>query len=402
MSRRLLTRAATLAASTVVAAGVLVGVSTPASAAPLGTVNLSATSGTVTANPMFASATTSAPCPATFGEEAALRIGPAETGPFTNLAPSVGGGGFDTAPVTISPNRSFQTALGSAPADGRWWIVVECFSLTAGRNPNRFITEILVSGANWRVNTGAEATTTTLAVSPASPAPAGTPVTLTATVAPAAAAGSVEFFRGSVSLGTAAASGGTATLSNVTIPSGTWSLTARFTPANAGEYGASTSTAVSYTVEGGGGGQSVQQTITATVDPGAFTITLNGDGEVALQGGTVGGTATGSLDEVTITDLRGTNAGWNVTGQFPGFSQEGGAATIPNSNLTWDPSATKTSGSGTVAEGATADLGDTRTLCSAASGSSAGVFVCDAGLSLAVPDNVPPGTYSGTLTLTLI
>src|SRR5262245_27644772 len=240
MSRRLLARAATLAASTVVAAGVLVGVSAPANAAPLGTVNLSATSGTVSATPMFASATTSAPCPATFGEEAALRIGPADTGPFTNLAPSVGGGGFDTAPVTISPNRSFQTALGSPPADGRWWIVVECFSLTAGRHPDRVITEILVTGANWRVNTRRDAPTTTLAASPASPAPAGTPVTLTATVAPSAAAGSVEFFRGSVSLGTAPVSGGTATLASVTIPSGTWSLTARFTPANAGLFQPST------------------------------------------------------------------------------------------------------------------------------------------------------------------
>ncbi|SBT53907.1 Ig-like domain repeat protein [Micromonospora narathiwatensis] len=397
MSKRLLARAAALTTGAALAAGALVAVASPALAAPLGTVNLSKTSGLVTDNPMFGTATTSAPCPATYGEEAALRIGPAETGPFTNLTPSLGGGGYDQAPVVANPNRSFQTALGSAPANGRWWIVVECFSLLNGRHPDRFVTEIVVSGNQWKVPV-VEATTTSLAVTPAGPVAAGTPVTLTATVAPSGAAGTVEFLRGTNSLGTAAVSGGAATLTTSTIPAGSWSLTARFTPADPSSFGASTSSAVSLAVSGPAGGVSKAQTITADVDPGAFTLDIAQPPSVALAGGQVGGTATGALKQATVTDLRGTNVGWDVTGQLTDFT---GAGNIPAGNLSWTPSAAKASGSGAVTAGTAANLGDTRTLCTSAAGSSAGKFTCDAGLSLSIPDSVPPGAYTATLTLTL-
>ncbi|MEV6815395.1 Ig-like domain repeat protein [Micromonospora sp. NPDC051296] len=398
MSKRLLARVAALTTGAALAAGALVAVASPALAAPLGTVNLSQTSGLVTDSPMFESAVTSAPCPTGFGEESALRIGPADTGPFTNLTPSLGGGGYDKAPVTANPNRSFQLALGSAPANGRWWVVVECFSLLEGRHPDRFVTEIVVTGNQWRVPV-VEATTTSLAVSPASPVEAGTPVTLTATVAPGGAAGTVEFLRGTNSLGTAAVSGGTATLTTSTIPAGSWSLTARFTPADPGSFGASTSSAASLVVNGPAGGVSKVETITADVDPGAFTLDVAQPPAVELLGGQVGGTAAGALKQATITDLRGTNAGWDVTGQLTDFT---GAGNIPAGNLTWTPSAAKASGSGAVSAGTPANLGDTRTLCTSAAGSSAGTFTCDAGLSLSIPDSVPPGAYSATLTLTLV
>ncbi|MEU3452525.1 Ig-like domain repeat protein [Micromonospora sp. NPDC006766] len=398
MSKRLLARAAALTTGAALAAGALVAVASPALAAPLGTVNLSKTSGLVTDSPIFETATTSAPCPSTYGEEAALRIGPAETGPFTNLTPSLGGGGYDQAPVAANPNRSFQTALGSAPANGRWWIVVECFSLLNGRHPDRFVTEIVVNGNQWKVPV-VEATTANLAVSPASPVAAGTQVTLTATVAPSGAAGTVEFLRGTNSLGTATVSGGKATLTTSTIPAGSWSLTARFTPADPSSYGASTSSAHSFVVNGPAGGASKAQTITADVDPGAFTLDIAEPPSIALLGGQVGGTATGALKQATITDLRGTNAGWDVTGQLSDFT---GAGNIPAENLTWTPSAAKASGSGSVTAGGAANLGDTRSLCSSAAGSSAGKFTCDAGLSLSIPDSVPPGAYSATLTLTLV
>jgi len=120
--------------------------------------------------------------------------------------------------------------------------------------------------------------------------------------------------------------------------------------------------------------------------------------------GTVGGSANGSLNQATVTDLRGSNAGWDLTGSSSDFS---GPATIAASNLGWVPTASRLSGSGTVVAGATVTpgvgngLGATSTLCNAAGGSSAGRFTCAGQLNLNVPDNVPPGTYQALLTLTL-
>ncbi|MEU3452529.1 hypothetical protein ABZ671_02825 [Micromonospora sp. NPDC006766] len=136
--------------SLALAGGITAVAASPAQAAPLGTVAISARSGDVTSNPIFTKATTSTPCPVGYGENALLRVGP-PNGPFTNLAKPLTDGGYDTAKVTFLPNRSYQAALGSNPADGVWWIVVECFSSTAGRHPERFVTPITVSGRSWRV-----------------------------------------------------------------------------------------------------------------------------------------------------------------------------------------------------------------------------------------------------------
>ncbi|MDG4795276.1 hypothetical protein [Micromonospora sp. WMMD1082] len=137
----------------------------PAGAAPLGSVRLPVTSGIVDATPIFASATTSAPCPAGFGRNAQLRVGP-PGGPFSNLARPLTDGGYDRAPVTARPNRSFVTALGGAPVDGEWWVVVECLSETQGVHPERFVTPITVSGRQWRSGRPAGA-------APATPGPDG-------------------------------------------------------------------------------------------------------------------------------------------------------------------------------------------------------------------------------------
>lgn len=402
MSKRWFARAAALLGAATVSAGVLVAVASPAQAASLGTVNLSQTSGTVSDNPMFASGTTSAACPAGYGENAALRIG-RPGGPYNNLSPSLGGGGFDTAPVEVGATRSFTTALGgTAPASGEWWIVVECFSLTAGRHADEFRTPVFVTGANWSTTAVDPAvnTTTSLTVAPVGPVDLGTEVTLTANVDPNNAAGTVDFKRGSTVIGSAPVSGAeaTATLTTTSLPVGTHSITATFVPADAAAFKTSTSTAASITVEGEGPGAT--QEIVTDVTPGAFSLAVAGN-TTPLAGGTVGGSATGDLQTATVTDLRGSNAGWSLTGQLEDFNTTPATTPIPAGNLTWDPSATKTSGSGTVTEGATSNLGDTKTLCSAATASSAGVFTCGADLTLSVPDTAAPGSYAATLTLTL-
>src|SRR5664279_3871413 len=65
---------------------------------------------------------------------------------------------------------------------------------------------------------------------------------------PSGAAGSVQFLDGTTSLGTVAVTAGVAQLAPQTLPVGTHSLTAKFTPTDSTAFGPSTSTASSYVV----------------------------------------------------------------------------------------------------------------------------------------------------------
>lgn len=197
MSKRMFARAGATLAAIAMTTGVLVAVSAPAQAASLGDVVLSQQSGSVTDTPMLANAT-SAACPTGFGENASLRIG-RPGGEYANIARSLGGGGFDQAPLSFAGDRSFSQALGNVtPANGEWWVIVECYSLTLGRHVDEFRTSIVVNAGTWRVAV-AYNTTTALAISPASnTATEGDEVTLSATVAATeagapAVAGTVEF-----------------------------------------------------------------------------------------------------------------------------------------------------------------------------------------------------------------
>ncbi|GIF64365.1 hypothetical protein Ais01nite_24000 [Asanoa ishikariensis] len=397
MSKRVFARAAALLGAATITAGVLAGIASPAQAASLGEVTLSQQSGSVNDTPMFATATSPA-CPTGFGENASLRIG-RPGGPYSNLAVALGGGGFDEAPISVNSNRSFTTALGgTAPAAGEWWVIVECYSLTEGRHVDEFRTSIVVNGTTWRIPV-AEATTTALSVGPAGGIERGQEATFTANVTPNTATGTVEFKRGTTVIGSASVTNGVATFATTALPVGTYQFTAAFTPADATAFKSSVSTAAAFTIAPGQTtGPSADVEILAPIDPGAFSLAVAAP-TTSLSGGVVGGTASGTLPKATVTDLRGTNVGWSLTGQLEDFAQ--GTSTIANSKLAWTPSAAKVSGSGAVTAGAAADLGDTRTLCSAASGASAGTFTCDAGLTLSIPDDVAPGEYAATLTLTL-
>ncbi|MFG2037308.1 Ig-like domain repeat protein [Dactylosporangium sp. NPDC048998] len=121
-------------------------------------------------------------------------------------------------------------------------------------------------------------TTTNLTASPNSPAPAGSQVTLTANVTPAGTAGSVRIFDGATDLGAASynAATGVATL-KINPSSGNHSFTAQFTPANTDAFNASTSTALSYTVNQPG----IPTTTALSVNPPSGT-TAGSDGKVAV------------------------------------------------------------------------------------------------------------------------
>lgn len=154
---------------------------------------------------------------------------------------------------------------------------------------------------------------------------------------------------------------------------------------------------------GGGepGAGTGQQTLTTTVNNGALTLSLDGD-TAQLSTVSPGEHSTGSLRTATVTDARGTQAGWNLVGEVTDFSHAQGA-TIPRANLTWTPDArvVDDGSNGTVTPGAAGSLGTARTLASAAAGASGGVFKAGADLDLSVPAGASPGDYTATLTLTL-
>lgn len=155
------------------------------------------------------------------------------------------------------------------------------------------------------------------------------------------------------------------------------------------------------------------QVITTDVKGGPLTLGVGGT-DVALPGVTLDGKdafTTGALNPLTVSDARGTNAGWNLTGQASDLTATGGR--IVGDNLGWTPTAKSVTGSlptggaapqvtaGAKAESGTG-LGQARTLCSSSVGASNGAFECGGELRLGVPGVTVPGTYTGTLTLTLI
>lgn len=92
-------------------------------------------------------------------------------------------------------------------------------------------------------------TSTQLGVTPSGPAAAGTEETLTATVTPAAA-GTVQFRDGTAPLGDPVPVTGAAASLTTTLPPGTHTLSATFTPADPAAFTGSTSATVSYVVNG--------------------------------------------------------------------------------------------------------------------------------------------------------
>ncbi|GAA2328874.1 glycosyl hydrolase family 18 protein [Dactylosporangium salmoneum] len=166
------------------------------------------------------------------------------------------------------------------------------------------------------------------------------------------------------------------------------------------------------------GDNSAQTTITATVAGGPLSLAVANTSPVVLPTVALNGqdqVVTGPLGHVTVVDSRGTNAGWNVTGQVSDFRSPAGNQTIAAANLGWAPTAglvpggmnlVRTTSDSVVTAGQAkvpgSGLSTPQTLCSSAAGASTGTFDCGATLNLGVPYNAALGTYTGVLTLTLI
>lgn len=293
------------------------------------------------------------------------------------------------------------------------------------------------SALAYTIGTPATPTSTTLSVSPDSgsvaDASGNLQVTLTAKVAPAGLDGSLHFFDGNTDLGVADSYTATTGIGakTTTLTAGTHIITAAFTPADA-TYAKSISSNVSYSVVPQNFGTSqVQVTANDTTAPytgnlvlavgsGASAALTQVDattdaGHPALASDATGHrhawVFTGNLTGISVQDTRPSETGWKVTGQATAFAN--GNVSIPAANLGWDPAlATGGDAEGTVKAGgsvasvlantSSTGLSEPETLASAATGNGLGTQNLSTGLELRIPDTSPTGTYSSTLTLTLI
>ncbi len=177
-----------------------------------------------------------------------------------------------------------------------------------------------------------EATSTALSVS-ANPIDAGDSVTLTAEVTDASATGTVEFFDGSTSLGTATVTAGVAELNTDALPSGSRNITATYS--GDGTYDPSTSPVVSVLVRTVTSVEVTASTETpAEGDEVTFTATVTGDnptGTVEFFNGTTSlGTATIVDGEATITVDSLTLGTHAITAEFSGDSSNVGSTSSPS------------------------------------------------------------------------
>jgi hypothetical protein len=196
---------------------------------------------------------------------------------------------------------------------------------------------------------GPKATVTTLVASPVSPTTAGTPVTFTATVTPSAA-GSVQFIDGTTDLGspvqtiTGTTSATAASAATTTLPVGTDSITAVFTPADSSSFITSTSDALSYVVSTAGASPTTTATV-VTANPASpitagtsvtftATVTPSAAGSVQFIDGT---TDLGSAVQVTTGTTTATATSPAIT-TLPTGTDSITAVFTPNDSASFAPS----------------------------------------------------------------
>lgn len=210
--------------------------------------------------------------------------------------------------------------------------------------------------ANWSTRIGSfrfascgqtQAPTTTTLASSAPVSTAGEAVTFTATVSPSAASGTVQFFDGAASLGSAVLSSGQASLTTSTLAAGTHSITAAY----GGDvtYAGSTSAALTQTVVGGivstttalassvnPSSYGQQVTFTASVSPSSGAT-----GTVTFMDGasTLGSSALNASGVATLAVSALAVGGHSITAQYSGDASHGGS-TSPVLSQTVDKAAT--------------------------------------------------------------
>ena len=236
---------------------------------------------THTVNPAAtATSVTSTPNPSLFGGAVTI------TATVATLAPGAGTAGGTVSFFDGVTPLGAATLSGGSASISTSTLSVGSHSLTAAYAGATDFSASTSAVHTHDVNTAT--TTTTVATSP-NPSAFGESVAITATVSPAAASGSVEFFDGAISLGSAALSGGTATINTAAFATGAHSLTSVY--AGDGTYTTSTSAVHTHTVNTA----STATTVASTPNPSVFgqSVTLTANVSVLAPGsGTPSGTVT--------------------------------------------------------------------------------------------------------------
>jgi autotransporter-associated beta strand protein len=281
---------------------------------------------------------------------------PTVLGQLVNLTATVAGTGAGVSPTGTVQFFDGTTSLGSitltsAATTGPSTAILRTSSLGLGTHS---ITATYSGDANYSASTSTAVsqvvsqagTTTTLATSP-NPSTVGQAVTLTASVvslsttAGVSPTGTVQFFNGSTSLGTAPVNGsGVATLTTTALPLGTLSITATYS--GDANFTASTAAAASQTVRPGGAtialsglnkanpafGENVSFTITVAGPAGSATAPT-GKVDIFANGIKVGsrdlsqGTATFDINNLEVGPK-------SITAVYQGDSSfTGGATSAP-------------------------------------------------------------------------
>ena len=120
--------------------------------------------------------------------------------------------------------------------------------------------------------------------------------------------------------------------------------------------------------------------------------------------------ASGFINEVTVSDNRDTGAAWTVNGTMGTFTN--GSSTFSGSRLGWSPKVNSVTPSQVVTAGPVVDpsitndntsgLGTARVLATATAGSATGIATLDARLKLLIPVTAAAGTFTGALSLSAI
>ena len=150
-------------------------------------------------------------------------------------------------------------------------------------------------------------------------------------------------------------------------------------------------------------------TLYATVNAGS--LSLSNTSLATLSATTVAesaGSATGSTGTITVTDNRGSGAGWSVTSTSTAFSCCSDAHTIAVTNLTVNPNNSTLAGANgasttsvTVGSSHTfTSISDSTNIVTAAAASGMGQYTINPTVTLTIPVGVYAGTYTATLTIT--
>ena len=380
-----------------------------------GAVSLSPASGPTSDSPTWATTTA---CATGFQGSAIFRLVEA-SGSVLSLSAATNSVTAAFNGTLISGDSISTIAAAGGVADGGTAeLVVFCYSgasLTGNLDPemSTFLT-ISADGTTYTTSStgpSGPATTTTSLVAQPNPVQTGGTITLTATEVASDGtnpAGSVQFESGGTAIGAAVpvSASGVATTTTTAGAAGAVTLSAIFTPTNTTNYSGSTGTysETVTTTNPNSGSEPIAVNVPST---GSFTLTV-ATGTVNLTPNSIGTSAAGILNPVTVSDTRNSFPGWQVTGQEGTFSGSGTSAgfTISGNQLGWTPTDTSLGTGvtlGPTVTPAAPGLGTTAgVLAQAAAPNGTGTSVLAASLLLAIPSSAAAGPYAGTMTITAV